>query len=613
MSDQQRPDVHVPAHTYDESKVKTLSSLEHIRTRPGMYIGRLGNGSHPDDGVYLLLKEVIDNAVDEFIMGAGKRIEVEIQHERCIRVRDFGRGIPLGKLIDCVSEINTGAKYNDDVFQFSVGLNGVGTKAVNALASWFQVTTCREGQYRRAVFGYGELQDEEQGETSEPAGTEVCFIPDDYFFPHFYFDEKIVRRRLWNYAYLNSGLEIRFNGEKIISRNGLLDFLNEKVSDERTYDVISYRNDQLEFAFCHTGTYGETYYSFVNGQYTNDGGTHQSAFREGILKGINEYAGRNYEPSDVRNGIIGAIAVKLKEPVFESQTKNKLGNTEIRQEIVSKVQDVVVSRLYKNPEIGEKILSKIAQNEEVRKEIQAVRKQAREKSKKAALKIPKLRDCKYHLPDDTEMGHQSTIFLTEGQSAAGSMIRCRDVNTQAVFCLKGKPLNCHGHKSETVYRNDELYYIMRALGIEESMDNLRYAKIVLATDADVDGLHIRNLLITYFLTFFEQLVLSERLYILETPLYRVRTPNKTIYAYNEYEKEEALRELGKKAETTRFKGLGEISPDEFGRFIKDDIRLLPVTVESMHSAPELLDFFMGKNRPQRRSFIMENLVETDGF
>ncbi len=594
---------------YDESKVKTLTSLEHIRTRPGMYIGRLGNGSHPDDGIYLLLKEIVDNAVDEYIMGSGKEIDIELHNSKCLRIRDYGRGIPLGKMVECVSTINTGAKYDDDVFQFSVGLNGVGTKAVNALSEFFQVTSLREEQARRLVFKKGELVADQEAENQGlPDGTEVIFQPDEIFFSHFLFDEKYIRRRLWNYAYLNSGLTLRFNGEQIISRRGLLDFVEDKVGEERNYEIISYTGKHLEFAFCHTETYGETYYSFVNGQYTNDGGTHQSAFREGILKGVNEYAQKNLDGNDVRNGIVGAIAVKVKNPVFESQTKNKLGNTEIRGDIVSKVKDVVATRLYENPELAERLMNKIGQNEQVRQEIQAVRKKAREKSKRAALKIPKLRDCKHHLTDGTEQGARSMIFLTEGQSAAGSMIRCRDVNTQAVFCLKGKPLNCYGHKTETVYRNDELFYIMRALGVEDGMDHLRYEKIVIATDADVDGLHIRNLLVTYFLMFFERLVLSNHVFILETPLYRIRDKNETIYAYNEIEREEALQKLGRNAETTRFKGLGEISPDEFGRFIGEDIRLLPVTVESMHATPELLDFFMGKNRPERKEYIMNNLV-----
>ena len=594
--------------TYDESKIKTLSSLEHIRTRPGMYIGRLGNGSHPDDGIYVLLKEVIDNAVDEYIMGYGKRIDIALQEDGSVRVRDYGRGIPLGKVIDCVSIINTGAKYNSDVFQFSVGLNGVGTKAVNALSDTFRVRSVRDGIFFEARFNHGELESEQKGDVDEPTGTEIVFHPDEAFFPNFSFDEKIIRRRLWNYAYLNSGLSLYFNGERFVSRNGLLDLLQEKIDGEGSYEVVSCSDKHLEFAFCHTATYGETYYSFVNGQYTNDGGTHQSAFREGILKGVNEYADKNYDGADVRNGIVGAVAVKLKEPVFESQTKNKLGNSEIRGDIVARVKDVVTRHLYKHKDVADKLLERVAQNEKVRKDIQAVRRQAKEKAKKAALKIPKLRDCKYHLNSNGEKGANTMLFLTEGQSAAGSMISCRDVYTQAVFCLKGKPMNCFGHKQETVYKNEELYYIMRALGVEDGMENLRYEKIIIATDADVDGLHIRNLLVTFFLTFFEQLVLSQHLFVLETPLFRVRNKKETHYAYDLYERNEALKKLGRNAEVTRFKGLGEISPNEFGQFIGDDMRLLPVTVESMGSVPELLNFFMGRNTPDRKQFIMHNLV-----
>ena len=596
------------AAVYDESKVKTLSSLEHIRTRPGMYVGRLGNGSHPDDGIYVLLKEVIDNGVDEFIMGYGKRIELDIGLEGEVRVRDYGRGIPLGKVIDCVSEINTGAKYNDDVFQFSVGLNGVGLKAVNALSGSFAVKSVREGKGKFATFQGGVLTSEQDVKTDEPNGTEVVFVPGREFFPHFAFDEKIVRRRLWNYAYLNSGLSLYFGGERFYSRHGILDLLEEKVEDEKTYEVIYHKSSHLEFAFCHTQSFGEAYYSFVNGQYTNDGGTHQSAFREGILKAVNEFAGKNLDGSDVRNGITGAIAIKLKDPVFESQTKNKLGNHEIRQEIVAKVKEVLTAYLYKNPDTAAKMMDKISQSEKLRKEIQTVKREAREKAKKTALKIPQLRDCKYHLTDGCAEGSRSMLFLTEGQSAAGSMISCRDVETQAIFSLKGKPLNCYGHRWKTVYKNEELYYVMRALGVEEGMEHLRYERVVIATDADVDGLHIRNLLITFFLTFFEQLVLSEHLFILETPLFRVRNKKETIYCYDERERAEACTKLGKAPEVTRFKGLGEISPSEFGQFIGEDIRLQSVTIDNRHSVPDVLQFFMGKNTPERRQYIVDRLV-----
>ena len=594
---------------YDESKIKTLSSLEHIRTRPGMYIGRLGDGSHQDDGIYVLLKEVIDNAVDEFIMGQGRRIDVFISEGNEVTVRDFGRGIPLGKVVECVSVINTGAKYNDEVFQFSVGLNGVGTKAVNALSEHFEVISRRDGRFKRAVFASGTRVSEDEGDCAgEPNGTQVTFRPDPDFFPGYTFNETFVRRRLWNYAYLNSGLSLYWNGERFVSRNGLRDLLQEKVEGESSYEVVYHREAKLEFAFCHTSTFGEVYYSFVNGQYTNDGGTHQSAFREGILKGINEYADKNFDGADVRNGIVGAIAVKIQEPIFESQTKNKLGNNEIRADLVSAIKTAVAKHLYKSPETAERIIEKIAQNEKVRREVQAVRNQAKEKAKKVSLKIPKLRDCKYHLNADGDKGGESMVFLTEGQSAAGSMVSCRNVDNQAVFCLKGKPLNAFGHRFKTVYANEEFYYIMRALGIENGIDGLRYEKVVIATDADVDGLHIRNLIITFFLTFFEQLVLSEHLYVLETPLYRARNKKETFYCYNEAELTAAKEKLGRSPEVTRFKGLGEISPNEFGQFIGPDIRLLPVTVNNMGNVPSLLTFFMGKNTRERRDYIMGNLV-----
>lgn len=601
MSDREAP-------VYDESKIKTLSSLEHIRTRPGMYIGRLGDGTHPDDGIYVLLKEIIDNGVDEFIMGHGRRLDIAVSPDNEVTVRDFGRGIPLGKIVECVSQINTGAKYNDDVFQFSVGLNGVGTKAVNALSSRFFVRSIRDGKFRSASFEYGILTGEDEGSCDEANGTEVVFTPDVACFPRFSFDDRYIRRRIWNYAYLNSGLSLYFNGERFYSRNGLLDLLNEKIDEEKLYPVVHHKSVMLEFAFSHTANFGETFYSFVNGQYTKDGGTHQSAFREGILKGINEFAGRSLDANDVRNGITGAVAIKVKEPIFESQTKNKLGNHEIRSDIVSKVRDVLLAYLHQHRDVADKLMDKIGQNERMRKEIQAVKKQARDKAKKTFLKIPKLRDCKYHLDEDKERGAESMIFLTEGQSAAGSMISSRNVDNQAIFSLKGKPLNCYGLKQATVYSNEELYYIMKALNIEEGLDGLRYEKVVLATDADVDGLHIRNLLITFFLTFFEQLVLSEHLYILETPLFRVRNKKQTVYCYSEAERDEMTALLGRGAETTRFKGLGEISPSEFGQFIGDDIRLVPVTIDTMKEVPELLGFYMGSNTPRRREFIMDNLV-----
>ena len=592
---------------YDESKVKTLSSLEHIRLRPGMYIGRMGNGAHADDGIYILLKEVIDNSVDEFIMGFGKKVIIETK-DRTVQIRDFGRGIPFGKIIDCVSQINTGAKFNTDVFQFSVGLNGVGTKAVNALSEYFEIKSFRDSHVKKATFREGVLESENDEAIKEPNGTEVVFIPSLQLFPKYKYDGTFIKRRLWNYAYLNSGLSLYFNGERIYSRRGLFDLISEKVEDETLYPIIHHKESLLEFALCHTLTFGETYYSFVNGQFTNDGGTHQSAFREGILKGINEFARKNFNGDDVRNGIFGAISIKLKEPIFESQTKNKLGNNEIRSDLVNKIKMVITRYLHEHQDIAELILEKISQNEKVRKEIQAVKKASKDKAKKLSIKIPKLKDCKYHLNSDNEKGAKSMIFLTEGESAAGSVVSCRDVYTQAIFALKGKPLNCYGKKRDLIISNDEFYCIMRALNIEDGLDGLRYAKVIIATDADDDGMHIRNLLLTFFLYYFEQLILSEHLFILETPLFRVRNKSKTLYCYDEDERDRAIKKLGKSPEITRFKGLGEISPREFGQFIGEDIRLISVTIDKVHEIPEILNFFMGQNTPKRREYIMENLV-----
>ncbi len=594
------------AHIYDESKVKTLTPLEHIRMRSGMYIGRMGDGSHPDDGIYVLLKEVVDNGIDEFIVGAGKKIEIKIEG-REVSVRDYGRGIPLGKLVDCVSQMNTGAKFNSDVFQFSVGLNGVGTKAVNALSEEFEVISHREGKRKRAVFKLGKILKEDDGKTQEPDGTYVRFVPDEKMFPKFQYDISFVEKRIWLYAYLNSGLSIFLNGKKFYSRNGLKDLVDNELGEDKMYDVIYWRDKTIEFAFSHTSNYGENYYSFVNGQYTNDGGTHLSAFKEGLLKAINEFSGKNYEASDVRNGIVGAVSIKLKDPIFESQTKNKLGNTDIRGWIVGEVKQAVLNFLHRHQKEADVIIAKINLNEELRKDIQAIKKQSKEKAKKMALKIPNLKDCKYHAGD--KKGENSMIFLTEGQSAAGPMTQARDVFTQAIFSLRGKPVNCHGEKFERIYDHEELYYIMQALNIEDEMDNLRYSKVILATDADVDGLHIRNLMITFFLSFFEQLVLSGHLYVLETPLFRVRNKQKTLYCYDEDEKTRGIAELGgKNVEITRFKGLGEINPSEFGQFIGADMRLAQVNVEHMRNVPPMLEFYMGKNTPDRRDYIMKNLV-----
>jgi len=600
------------AKKYDESTIQTLDALEHIRKRTGMYIGRLGDGSHYDDGIYILIKEVIDNSIDEFIMGNGNKVLItKDKGSGKITVRDFGRGIPLGKVIDCVSQINTGAKYNDDVFQFSVGLNGVGTKAVNALSSEFVVRSHRDGKFVEAEFSQGRLQKDKKGKTKEKDGTYVEFIPDPEIFKSYKFDDEYIVKRLWNYAYLNTGLTIDYNGEKIHSDNGLLDLLNQEVSDDGLYEPLHYKSKQLEFAFLHTQSYGESYFSFVNGQYTSDGGTHLSAFREGLLKGVNEYAKKNFQGVDVREGVFGTIAVRIKEPVFESQTKNKLGNTEIRAPLVQEVKEAVVKLLYKHPDTAKKIIERIAFNEKVRKELAAVKKEAKEKQKKISFKIPKLRDSKYHFGDGSKFAEETMIFLTEGDSASASIVSSRDPLTQAVFSLRGKPLNVFGMKMDQLYKNEEMFNVMSALNVEEDISNLRYQKVVLATDADVDGMHIRNLLITFFLTYFEGLVLNGHLYILETPLFKVRNKEKTLYCYSEKEKEKAMKELKKGVEVTRFKGLGEISPQEFKQFIGSEIRLVPVTVNAFSDIKPTLQFYMGKNTPERKKFIMNNLVNED--
>jgi topoisomerase IV subunit B len=606
----------VSSHIYDESKIKTLSSLEHIRKRPGMYIGRLGDGSNQDDGIYILLKEVVDNGVDEFIMGAGKRINITIDEAGLVQVRDFGRGIPLGKIVDCVSTINTGAKYNTDVFQFSVGLNGVGTKAVNALSEHFRVTAFRDGQYATARFIRGELIEQESGETKEKDGTLVEFLPDRTMFPDYAFDLQFIDKRLWRYAYLNAGLKLYLDKTCYHSVNGLLDLLDKELDGENIYTPIYYRDSILEFAFSHTDAYGDTYYSFVNGTYTSEGGTHLSAFREGILKGVNEYSNKKFVSKDVRDGIVGTLAVKIKDPVFESQTKNRLGNTEIRSWIVNIVKDAVSSALYKDTQAAEILLDKIARNEEVRKELQSVRKEARAKAKKVALKIPQLKDCKHHPSRDipSPEGRRNMIFITEGQSAAGSIVSSRDPMIQAVFSLKGKPMNVLGQKKALIYKNEEMYSLMRALDIEDSISNLRYDQVILATDADVDGLHIRNLLLTFFLHYFEPLVKLGHIFILETPIFRVRNKKETHYCYSEKEKQVATKQLQGRGqahanvETTRFKGLGEISPREFKQFIAADIRLKSVTMDSISEVAKVLAFYMGKNTPDRKKYIMENLV-----
>jgi len=598
-------------HVYDESKIKTLSSLEHIRLRTGMYIGRVGDGSHYDDGCYILLKEVIDNAIDEFIMGHGREVRIEIQ-DSSVSVRDFGRGIPLGKVVDCVSQINTGAKYNDDVFQFSVGLNGVGTKAVNALSREFVVRSFREGQFVEASFKQGRLKKENKGKTSEPDGTFIRFVPDPDIFKQVQFLPEHVERRLRHYSYLNSGLKLVFNGNVFQSRNGLMDLVMEDLQadgSEPIYPPLHYSEKTLEFCFTHSNSrYGETFYSFVNGQYTADGGTHLSAFREGLLKAINEYGREKFDGDDVRESMVGAVAIRLKDPVFESQTKNKLGNTEIRTDLVNRVREELLQFFHRNKDIADQIQAKVQDTRQLRKELQEVKKLARERAKAITIRIPQLRDCKTHLDKTKGKGRGSMVFITEGQSAAGSIVSCRDVNTQAIFVLRGKPLNVWDLKRDIVYKNDELYNLMRALDIEDSIERLRYDKVILATDADVDGLHIRNLMITYFFRFFEQLVHEGHLFVLETPLFRVRNKDQTIYCYSEQERDTTAQSLGKNCEITRFKGLGEISPAEFKQFIGKDMRLSKVEYAPKMDASGILSFYMGKNTPERKDFIMEHLV-----
>jgi len=597
---------------YDDSAIKSLSSIDHIRTRPGMYIGRLGNGSHPDDGIYILLKEVIDNAIDEFMSGYGSRINVTVLNNQ-VTVRDFGRGIPLNKVIECVSVINTGAKYDNEVFKYSVGLNGVGTKAVNALSKHFLVKSFREGQYMLAEFECGKLMRKSKGKSDEHDGTYVEFTPDDSesIFPGYDYNLDFVEARLWNYAYLNKGLTIDFNKKIIKSPNGLMDLVHKILGEDGLYPLIQFKNEHLEFAFTHTNGYGESYHSYVNGQYTSDGGTHEAAFKEGVLKGVNEYYKKTWAAPEIRDGIVATVAIKISNPVFESQTKNKLGNTDVRSWIVQEVKEGVIDALMKNKEIATGLQEKIQSNEKVHKEEAAVRNGAKEKAKRVSVNIPKLRECKYHLNNapaaHREEAENSMLFLTEGDSAAGPIAKARDSSYQAVFALRGKPKNVQGLNRTEIYKNEELYNIMVALGIEDSMENLRFGKVVIATDADVDGFHIRMLLMTYFFSYFEEIITSGRLFILETPLFRVRNKKETMYCYSEKERDEALNKI-KNAEITRFKGLGEISDNEFGAFIGKDIRLVPVTINSMKEIREEMEFYMGDNTPQRRDFIMENLL-----
>ena len=603
------------AKRYDETAVQTLDAISHIRLRSGMYIGRLGDGSHPDDGIYILFKEVIDNSIDEFIMNNGKEILVDIDPAiGKVSIRDYGRGIPLGKVVDCVSQMNTGAKYNDDIFQFSVGLNGVGLKAVNALSSHFLVRSTREGKFFEAVFAKGVLVTSSQGKSDDAAGTYIEFVPDDEIFKGFRYSLDFIERRIWHYAYLNSGLKLIFNGAPYESKGGLLDLINAEVSEERLYEPLHFRSKSLEFAILHTAHYGENYFSFVNGQYTSDGGVHLIAFRDGFCRAVCEYAKKSLQAVDIREGVFGALLVRVKDPVFESQTKNKLSNPELKSPLSQAVKEAVLDLLYKNKDIADKIVERTVFNEKLRKELSAVRKDAKEKQKKIAIKIPKLRDCKHHLHEDIPEGEDSMIFLTEGDSAGASIVASRDPLTQAVFPLRGKPLNVYGMKLDQLYRNEEMYNLMQALNLEHGIEGLRYNKVVIATDADVDGMHIRNLLITFFLTYFESLVLHGHLYLLETPLFKVRHKDKSMYFYSEMEKDKAIEKLPQKSiEVTRFKGLGEISPNEFGQFIGEKIRLIPVTVAHAGDIPKALEFYMGKNTPERKNFIMRHLVHEEAL
>lgn len=603
----------MPPNSYQEKHIQTLSAIEHIRKRTGMYIGRTSDGSQYEDGIYILLKEVLDNAVDEFIMGFGKRIDIKLDYNSGeVQIRDYGRGIPLGKVVACVSEINTGGKFNDDSFQFSVGMNGVGTKAVNALSTDFEARAFREGSYSEAFFRVGELISRKRGRAkSERDGTYVRFIPDDTIFPNFTFRPEHVNRRLRMYAYLNAGLSFNLNGESIVSKNGLLDLIHGEAKFEKLYQPFHFRTKTLEMVFTHTNRFNEEYYSFVNGQYTNNGGTHLSAFKEGILKAVNEFSKNRFSGDEVREGIIGAIAIRLKEPIFESQTKNKLGNQEIRSELVSKIKKITEEMLHRSPKEADKLIQKIEETSKLRKELSAVKKIARERAKNTTVRVPQLKDCKRHLKKNKGKGLDTMIFITEGQSAGGSITQCRDVTTQAIFTLKGKPLNVCDLKRAAIYKNVELYNLMRSLNIEETVDNLRYQKVIIATDADVDGLHIRNLLITFFVRFFKRVIKEGHLYILETPLFRVRNKKETHYCYTEQERVEAIKKCGKNPEITRFKGLGEISPPEFKAFVGKEMRLTPVDSSADHAIDETINFYMGRNTPDRRAYIMNHLVITE--
>lgn len=610
-------------NAYTEDNIRSLDWKEHIRLRPGMYIGKLGDGSSADDGIYVLMKEVLDNSVDEYVMGNGKKIEIKLE-EREVSIRDYGRGIPLGKVIDCVSKINTGAKYDSKAFKKSVGLNGVGTKAVNALSERFLVQSFREGQTKKVSFERGEIiEDMPVEKASGRNGTLTRFTPDSGIFKSYRFAKEYIEKMLWNYAYLNPGLTFLFNGEAIISENGLKDLLQDNLDGAILHEIIHLRGDDIEVAITHNEKMqSDTYYSFVNGQHTTQGGTHQSAFKEALVKTIREFYGKNFDPSDIRDSVASAVSIKVMEPVFESQTKTKLGSNDmgpglptIRTFIIDFLKNNLDNYLHKNEEVAEIILKKIQRAEKERKELSGIKKLARERAKKASLHNRKLRDCKVHYNDQKHARRlETTLFITEGDSASGSITKSRDVQTQAVFSLKGKPLNCYSLTKKVVYENEEFNLLQAALNIEDGLENLRYNNVVIATDADVDGMHIRLLLITFFLQFFPELVKEGHLYILQTPLFRIRNKKETIYSYSDEERRAAILKLGAKAEITRFKGLGEISPDEFKHFIGEDIRLDPVMLSKDATINQLLEFYMGKNTPQRQKFIIGNLrIEKDTF
>ncbi len=599
---------------YTEESIITLEWKEHIRKRPGMYIGKLGDGSSQDDGIYILVKEVIDNAVDEFMMGFGKKIDLTIS-DQTVRVRDYGRGVPLGKVVDVSSKMNTGAKYDSKVFKKCVGLNGIGIKAVNALSSDFIIRAFRDGKMKAAEFSRGKLtKDPPLRKTDQPTGTEVIFIPDPDMFGNFHFFSEHIEAQIRNYVYLNSGLSIFFNGQRFYSKKGLLELLEAYMTAPGLYPIIHLKGDDIEVAITHGSQYGEEYYPFVNGQYTTQGGTHLQAFREGLVKTVREFYKKDFDISDIRSSIIAAVSIKIEEPVFESQTKTKLGSKDmgpdgptVRNFVVDFLKTKLDDYLHKNPETAELMLKKILESEKERKTISGIKKIARERAKKANLHNKKLRDCRIHYNTNHEQRLESTLFITEGDSASGSITKARDVNTQAVFSLKGKPLNTYGLTKKIVYQNEEFNLLQAALDIEDGLDNLRYNNIVIATDADVDGMHIRLLMITFFLKFFPDIIKSRHLHILQTPLFRVRNKKETFYCYSKEEKEAAVTACGKNAEITRFKGLGEISPDEFKNFIGKDMRLEPVVMRRQDSVSEMLDFYMGKNTPQRQEFIIEHL------